>query len=313
MIRYCCARISAPVVDPISKIYGNWNHRIFGNAVNLTQYQKVTLFNLCLMLSTILRKHLKANDLISSLGLSIYWLHRLICWLLNKCITYILYWFSSQRGFFPCAELGSVKALPHPSEQTASPWCWDTQVPHSTAVPMSSLCHATCHGPCVLHTDGWGTVEGGAGLEHLWSCQWESWGRPLHCRATLPGVWYTSPSPPQAFVHILRSWVTTRVVIVSHCPTPTTYSKAQSHSCWPRVLIQQALMKNEHWKNGEEGKERCLGRWLGLSLLQSFHWRCQQYFSPSIPSTACSDLFMWFMVHAYTNLSMHPHKTSTFI
>lgn len=195
MIRYCCARISAPVVDPISKIYGNWNHRIFGNAVNLTQYQKVTLFNLCLMLSTILRKHMKANDLISSLGLSIYWLHRLICWLLNKCITYILYWFSSQRGFFPCAELGSVKALPHPSEQTASPWCWDTQVPHSTAVPMSSLCHATCHGPCVLHTDGWGTVEGGAGLEHLWSCQWESWGRPLHCRATLSGVWHTSPSP----------------------------------------------------------------------------------------------------------------------
>lgn len=114
MIRYCCAGISAPVVDPISKIYGNWNHRIFGNAVNLTQYQKVTLFNLYLMLSTILRKHLKANHLISSLGLNIYWLHGLICWLLNKCITYVLDWVNSPEGLFNLYRTWHCKSVTKP-------------------------------------------------------------------------------------------------------------------------------------------------------------------------------------------------------
>lgn len=87
------------MVDQISKIYSKWNHRIFANAVNLTRYQKVTLFNLYLILSTILRKHLKTNHLISS-SLNICWLYRLICWSLNKCSTHVSYWASSPGGHF---------------------------------------------------------------------------------------------------------------------------------------------------------------------------------------------------------------------
>lgn len=64
-IRYSFSGANGLVLGPIWKIYGNWNHGIFRNAVNLSQYQEVTLFNLYLMLGTILRKHLKANDLIS--------------------------------------------------------------------------------------------------------------------------------------------------------------------------------------------------------------------------------------------------------
>lgn len=131
MIRYCCAGIRALVVDPVSKMYSNCNHRIFGNTVNLTQYQKVTLFNLYLMLSTILRKHLKANHLISSLGLNIYWLHRLIFWLLNKCITYV--GLAHQRGFLTCTGLDTVKTLPNLLSGTAFPQHWGTPWTHCPA------------------------------------------------------------------------------------------------------------------------------------------------------------------------------------
>lgn len=65
------------------------------------------------MLSTILRKHLKANHLISSLGLSIYWLQGLICWLPNKCFTCVCTGLAHQRGFLTSKGLDTVKALPN--------------------------------------------------------------------------------------------------------------------------------------------------------------------------------------------------------
>lgn len=149
MIRYCCVGISAPVVDPISKIYGNWNHRIFGNAVNLTQYQKVTLFNLYLMLSTILRKHLKVNHLISSLGLNIYWLDRLICWLLNKCITYVLDLFSSPEGLFNLYSTWHCKSITKPLTRN----CMSVTLRHT--VDKLRWCLAQCQvRPPGLHGSG---------------------------------------------------------------------------------------------------------------------------------------------------------------
>lgn len=153
MIRYCCAWIRALVVDPVSKIYSNCNHRIFGNTVNLTQYQKVTLFNLYLMLSTILRKHLKANHLISSLGLNIYWLHRLIFWLLNKCITYV--GLAHQRGFLTCTGLDITKPLTRNRFPSALRHTMDTL----------SCCLAQGWGRrCGVH--GWGAA-GRGDLAHL--------------------------------------------------------------------------------------------------------------------------------------------------
>lgn len=66
------------------------------------------------MLSTILRKHLKANHLISSLGLNIYWLHRLICWLLNKCITYVLDRVSSPEALLNLYRAWHCKSITKP-------------------------------------------------------------------------------------------------------------------------------------------------------------------------------------------------------
>lgn len=92
------------------------------------------------------------------------------------------------------------------------------------------------------------------------------------------------------------------------------YGRVQSHSCWLRAPIQQCLIRNEHCKKREGEKERYRLLWevrrcLGLSRLQSFHWQCQQYFSPNIQALLAQIyLFTWFMVDAYTNLSMHSRK-----
>lgn len=135
------------------------------------------------------------------------------------------------------------------------------------------------------------------------------------CRARVAhGACHTCLRARAVIVYVTRSWATTCMETFNYYSTLKMYGRVRSHSCWLRAPIQQCLIRNEHCKKREGEKERYRLLWevrrcLGLSWLQSFHWQCQQYFSPNIQALLAQIyLFTWFMVHAYTNLSMHSRK-----
>lgn len=137
-----------------------------------------------------------------------------------------------------------------------------------------------------------------------------------HHPAPSPLEQHTAPltHPPfpfrrQLFTHVIRSWATTQIEIFYY--GPKIYRMVGSHCSCP-VAIQTS--SNGEWVPQKEGGRRRKatgysireGRCLGLSLLQSCQWQCQQYFSPNTQTLLAQIyLFTWFMVHAHTNLSMH--------
>lgn len=169
---------------------------------------------------------------------------------------------------------------------------------------MSSQCHASHHGPSVLHIDGWGAVEEGA----AWNVCSSVGGRAGAGHST------AGPHRQACDTHLLPPSQAHPKVLTTrgdHQPLSDSYDLDRAQSQPPAKGPNPAAPDKE-WAFKKQGRGE--GEMSGAFPVAEFSLTMSAVFqSKYFKRCLLRFIYLCDLWYMPTLISMHPHKTSTFI